>query len=64
LLNFELYRYANQMNLFLEISGIAEQIWAKFTRKMYLVHEVFEGHHGQKTAFFNPFGGLCAVCVW
>jgi len=23
-----------------------------------------QGHRGQKTALFGPFGGLHAVCVW
>ena len=56
------------------ISGTAERIWAKFTRKTGLVprSDEFEGQ-GQwskvkvtrdKNGIFGPFGGLRAVCVW
>jgi len=52
-----------------EISrGTSERICSKFTRKTCLVSrsDEFEGqgHQGQKTAFFGPFGGLRTVCVW
>jgi len=51
-----------------EISrGTAERICSKFPRKTCLVprSDEFEGlgHHGQKTAFFSPFGFLRAVSV-
>ena len=51
-------------------SGTAEEICAKFTRKMCdartssKVKVKGQGHQGQKTAFFGPFGGLRAVYVW
>jgi len=63
----------------MDISGIAELIYYKFTRKTCLVPclDEFEGqgHHGQKRgqcqsyrgqkiAFFGPFGGLRAgLCL-
>ena len=56
----------------LSISGTAEWICAKFTRKMCLVprSDEFEGQ-GQssrspwtKMAFFGPFSGLHVVYVW
>jgi len=53
------------------ISGTAEQICTKFTRKTCLVprSDEFEGQgqrsrfQGLKTVFFVPFSGLCAVCL-
>ena len=49
------------------ISGTAEQICAKFIQKTCLVPRSDEGdgqgHHGQKPAFFSPFGGLRVVYV-
>ena len=47
--------------------GTTERICAKFRRKTCLVphSDEFEGqgHQGQKTVFFGPFGGLRAVYV-
>ena len=54
------------------ISESVERICTKFTRKRVWslartslnVKVKGQGHQGQKTAFFGPFGGLHAVYVW